>query len=225
MIYYMKNEILWRGPFAMEHRGIISNVECRDCGGTGKYNKHWCGETFGHCWACDSTGRAKLHFVETKLEARFTWHTPRERFPRVWEGGYKLEFEWLPNRPGKDLETHEAAALLNLIEPYFSKPYDDFSRYGGTFNDFNYHLYLGETDRAVCSLCGWGPAMASGFHVCREMVEWRDTACEECNHKFKGSSIFNQFAVPQHLLNPEIEKWMARHSDNPKSAIQNPKSL
>lgn len=216
MIYHMKSDVLWCSNLPMEHRGIIVAVKCRDCGGTGRY-RDWGGNLLDHCRACNSTGTAKLRFIETKIAERIVWHTPAEKYPRGWEGGFEIEMSYAPNQIGNDLEISEAARLLNLAEPCFPRPHDCCTEYG-EFNDFNYSLYVGRTDPEICSLCGTMNDRQYGYSVTRNHIEWSDFACVKCEKDFEKKnggivSIFKAFALPQHLVShPEIQRWMDRHA-------------
>lgn len=215
MIYYMKTEILRRSDLPMEHRGIVVAVKCRDCGGSGKYSNGR--ESFDHCRACYNSGRAQLQFVETMIEPNIRWHTPRFKFPKVYDEGFTLTFDWCPNQPGMELEPWVAARLLNLAEPCFARPGPRWTSYGEEYDIFKYSLNVGKVAEA-CEFCGCKEKWRH-YHLQRRGIEWGTSACGSCAEKYaKGKdfgqrSIFDAFAFPISLTaHPEIQRWMDRHA-------------
>lgn len=251
-IYHMKRQAL-RAAHAVKwctHRRVGVIALCR-CKGTGKYTPWYEGAKERDCRYCSGRGRVILYFVETEIRRNgqwwnplAEWHTPADQFPgdlytpgeNGWydAGGWPTETRWQPNQPGRDLTVPQAAELLNLAEGYFTiRPAPrvvcaDYATF--RVDDFAYQLHLGDTDPAVCSLCG-KPAREGGYGVSRGRVCWRDHACQECEGRFDRSatlnratgryecnSIFDAFPEPAALLaDRHVREWVDRHPAKEKT--------
>jgi len=228
MTYHLKNLALkaLHAAGLTTHRPIRVYVKCRDCDGSGRY-WHWCGEQLDHCWACNSTGKAALTFVETTIEAAgLRWHSPWTSFPLSTHG---IEYptqatptDWQPNLPGKAMEPWEVAAAFCEAERAFpEKPYPRHTDYG-TYHIDQYHLFVGRLPQDVCAICG-EPAGEKpiSYHCSRGRLEWCGAACEACEavHK-RTTQIFEAFPYPVELLRRrEIVEWMNGHPVVERSLI------
>lgn len=207
------------------HRRIAANVQCRDCGGSGKYEDRY-GYTHDHCFACCNTGTARLEFIETMIADRLRWHTPLQKAWNYVPGYSSMEVEevtdWQPNEgTGLELEADEAARLLNLVEGALAKgnKYPRGSLYDGGYSygeadDFNsYTLWIGETSKDSCVLCG-GTCERYSHGVAFGRLQWSANACSDCRQKFSNGGIWPELKrrIPQELLNqPNVREWARRH--------------
>jgi hypothetical protein len=214
-IYYLKREaIQWAHEnLSCLHSTVKITVVCRACGGTGNYVDSY-GYEWDHCRACNSRGRVALLFVQTAIGGGPIWHTPWMKF-FVRCGGphppYNLARwvdDWTVNEPGLEMEPWEVARDLNLVETTFTRRPGWYSTDYGTFNDFGYTLYLGDTERE-CGFCGSREGLLA-HHVIRRPVCWTAFACAACS---KLPKVFDQFAIPLTLVhNPHILKFKERRT-------------
>jgi len=225
-IYFLKREAIeWadQNLHCLHSTVIVGGVSCRACGGTGKYTDSY-GTEFPHCRACSSRGSLSLLFVQTAIGGGPVWHTPylkfyiRHRTANVcwllkrWAEG------WTVNEPGHSMKPWEVARDLNLLETTLTRRPGWYSTDWGTFNDFNYSLYLGATPADVCSFCGekappnYGNFLA--YAVTRKGISWTDHACTNCELHWGRSSaaIFSKFPIPVVLVdNLHIVSFIERH--------------
>lgn len=197
-----------------QHRFIYSAVICRNCEGTGNYNNSYSDDDlfYEECRTCSGTGTAHLYFIETTIDIgrSVKWHTPRHKFPfyatgiDASTGDYIKEKNWTPNYPGHELTSIEVAQYLNIAEEYFEEKIKEDLKYDHF--TFKYCLYIGETEKEICSLCG-AAALPGAQVVTRFKLYWRDHCCKQCHQHF---DVFQRFSLPQYLINEDIKKWMDR---------------
>ena len=215
-VYYLKREaIIWADAnLACKHGSIIVGVECRDCGGSGRYCDSY-GCQHDHCWRCGSRGRTSLHFVWTWIEeAAILWHTPRDKF---WIPGkhtplYSLavwDDRWGVNQPGLEMTVEEVARDLNIVEAFWPRRPGEHHTDWGTFDVFHYTLNLGDVERDRCAICGGEANPNYRCHVRRGWFEFSDVACKRC-HDQKGIEVFNLFPFPVHIVGPHAREWAER---------------
>lgn len=225
------------------HRMVRVDATCRDCGGDGRYKPWWADHALDHCRACESTGTARLRFVETTIaDPPLTWHSPYDYKFAVWPlpgvtDWYQARGDELPplaegwgvNQPGRDLSPAEAARALNMAEAAFPERVAGYWRDSGGdefFCDpFGYKLWVGETPEGACVLCD-GPI---GDHTCGYIatlgrVCWTAHACAACDAIHRGKTIWTmlQHAVPHDLIrHPDITEWIVRHpaKERPRAAL------
>jgi hypothetical protein len=179
---------------------IYLTLNCRDCGGTGKYIDSY-GEKFPRCRRCSNSGHSTLLFLTTAI-GDIRWHTPHDKCWRFnlpedfWQSA-RLSVDWEPNQKGRDLELWEVAECLNVLEEAVErgelpKPGShgvyDRSYWIGDSDHGKYRLDLGRSER-VCEICST-PAVAKDaerglydgvhHHVTREHVEFSAWACYAC---------------------------------------------
>lgn len=222
VIYFLKGQaISWAASKNWaSHRRVGLDLTCRDCGGCGHYTDRN-DYTWPHCRACNSSGTAHLSFIETTIGDAIKWHSPIQK---LWTVDIPLEeekpTEWQPNQPGRDLDPHEVARLLNLVEsgiPHERWPvrwiYDDGYCDGGVgVNDFEcYTLHVGSTKPWQCDLCGATEAMVSyGFGQTLGRIRWTGHACERCNTETVHAQLKEQ--GPRWLVeHPDIQEWIRLH--------------
>jgi hypothetical protein len=221
-IYFLKRQALdWADShFRCLHSTVITLTTCRGCAGTGKYTDSY-GHTFDHCRACSNRGTLSLLFVQTLIEDKMVWHTPWMKFyirGKSASPPYNLARwtdDWKVNEPGKDLTPAEAARDLNTVECFWPDRQGAWtSNDFGMFFHFDYRLHVGATERK-CTFCGSTEVQGS-FGVTRETVQWSDHCCRSCESIVRGThgNVFDAFPLPWHLLrDPQIELWMARHTE------------
>lgn len=217
----------------MNIRKVHTVVKCHDCGGTGRYYHHGSDRTFPHCYKCNSTGMARLEFIETEIQVGQTdasmirWHTPVREWwnirevPKTEQLPESQPTPWEPNQEGKCMEPYEVAQCFNEAETFFKErpaPYTGDWYCSGYYYDFDYSLYLGESDPKYCDLCGKETNGEPRRHGChRDLMAWTAIACVECARDSERglnspASIFDRFPSPEYLAaHPAIQEWHARH--------------
>lgn len=225
-IYYLKRCAILEAHKAglAAHRYVYTILDCNRCDGKGNYYGWWWepGMTPDLCRNCKN-GKAELRFIETTIETGVRWHTPLYKgFP--WIPGSLSESEitkgdpawttWLPNTRGRNLLPVDVATRLNTAEEFFAQHLRLSCVSRTAFNDiFKYHLWIGETERHVCSLCRCPNSATHAYCVVREGLCWRDFSCQECadKHDRQSAKIFDEFPVPINLIeHPEIQRWIER---------------
>lgn len=206
---------------------IRLTLTCRDCNGSKKYTNMY-GEEFPWCRRCGSSGVVPLRFLVTTI-CGYTWHTPETEAMRIsrvclpediWQRS-TLSVDWEPNQKGRDLQVHQVAQWLNVLETEYpnvpgSHGVYDYGNWIGDADHKRYKLYLGRFD-TECAFCGCPkePEIIGGcYGVSREFIEWSAWACKPCDGiQGDGKSIFAQFPVPvEQLQHPEIAKWLANRA-------------
>ncbi|HVI10200.1 MAG TPA: hypothetical protein VND65_18060 [Candidatus Binatia bacterium] len=222
-IYFLKREaISWADAhLSCLHSTVKVAVECRGCHGTGKYT-----DSYGHIWpwckACRSRGRLALTFVQTVIGGGPTWHSPWSGF---WIRGRRVHppYElarwaegWTVNEPGKNMEPWEVARDLNLVETTFTeRPGWKFHDEWGYGNDFHYSLYVGETPKGVCHLCGGTEGPFCAYGKTNLPVSWTAHVCENCTKTQGGTGLIYKRLemVPLELIqNEHIARFFARRT-------------
>lgn len=228
-IYFLKREAIQWADTNLDclHSVVKVKTKCRACGGTGRYVDSY-GHEWPHCRDCSSRGTLALEFVQTIIRGGPVWHTPWIKFG-VYRGprysGYYLhppyrlarwvDDEWSVNQAGRNLEPEEVACDLNTIEGFWTnRPGAYYTDYGGPFDDFKYKLYVGETDRSVCSLCGDPSDESYSYGVSRGCIQWTDHSCRHCGNLYHNSAkIFELFPIPKVLIESgHIRRFIERRS-------------
>lgn len=219
VVYHYKREaILEAHRFGIaSHQRTSVRTTCRDCGGSGKYTD-WAGYTHPGCRRCASTGAVRLEFVETTLPGAL-WLSPREKMWALSD----VQFDDLPetanyweiNQPGTDLTPSQVADHMCEIEAFFpSRPPKHWSDYGEHDPFESYTIWVGETQRTTCHLCGDPMEEASGMHCVRTgRIWWSAAACNVCRALHGADETFKALSrrLTQEFITPEIRRWIERH--------------
>lgn len=231
VVYHYKREAL-RELTQLQlatHRAVSVITQCRDCGGSGCYTDYN-GYTHDHCWACSSSGDVKLRFVESMIYGSYVWHTPiRDAYTflsRAHELPEHPVDDWTVHQKGNDLTPSRVAAAMNAIEDVITRRPTWRGNWGQarTLHD-SYTLWVGETSRDVCLICGSTKAAPHYGHIVRTgRLHWSGAACRVCVDASKGGEIFDVLAglMPQAFLTPEVRAWVERHPSPPEPARSEP---
>lgn len=237
-IYWLKGKILNAVTSAglASHRMVSVEVQCRSCGGTGKWVSWDYGQTNENCRKCSATGKHLLYFVETTIDGRLRWHTP-VKYGVFVEYPFSLTLaqieamkpaqpiqDWKPMQKGKPLQPWEVARDLNTLEAFVpERPGKQWSDEGGPYDIFHYTLFVGDTPRR-CFRCGAEPS--HGLLCSRDYVGWHAWVCKACDtfgkmmvwsekeqkYVVPGGSVFDAVPFPAEAVeHPEIQKWLERH--------------
>lgn len=222
VIYHYKREAIMSGESLglATHRRATVNVQCDRCGGTGRYTDSN-GYTWPDCLHC-SKGVAHLEFVETTLPG-FCWLTPRRQSYELRLGAFadlpETDQAWQVRQPGADLTPSQVADHLCEIEAHFPKR-PPVQR--SDWNDFDiantYRIWIGETARGRCAMCGAAMEQPHGMHgITTGRLSWSASVCKGCSDQNSGS-VFERMAsrLPDELLTPEIRLWAVRHPAPPE---------
>lgn len=236
VIYHMKRQAILRAhaELACEHGPFMLRLQCRDCGGSGRYLD--CnGYRQEHCWACGNSGTVTLHFVETRIGSLvegplgdqyshlFTWHSPADKFPHSLplESEGRAGRNWSPNLPGRDMTIDEACAALNVAHEFFRDSIPDHhscDRYDCyVTEDSRYALWIGE-DHPSCAHCGVDVDPDSGLRCGRKAgrVGFTFFVCKLCRERLPTEQQYC-FPVPKHLWGrgygkPNVNEWIVRQN-------------
>lgn len=220
-VYVYKTEFLRLYAAAWEAACYVirSQVICRDCGGSGRY-VDWYGYKHDHCWACNSSGRADLHFVETHWPAIAgnvqvpnqgpIWHTPLLKWPWIKVDGYsptndmphKLPWatQYKPNQKGKDAPLRTVIEALDVVESWYwrsgeTRPISNERGYSD-WGDYplrgfvTYKLNIGS--RGSCPFCAL--EAKDDCYNCRAgghpYLDWSEPVCRDC-YEVNGDRIWD----------------------------------
>lgn len=217
VVYHYKREAIMAADRLgiATHRRTTVHVQCNRCGGTGRYTDRN-GYTWPDCLHC-TKGTARLEFAETTLPG-FCWLSPRRttyefrfiRFDELPESDQK----WQVNQPGVDLTPSQVADHLCEIEAHFPKRPPVQRSDDSDYDIANtYRIWIGETERGRCAMCGGPREQPHGMHgIFTGRLYWSASVCEVCSAQHSGAAFELMAArLPAELLTPEIRQWAVRH--------------
>lgn len=235
-VYVYKNEFLrvYAAQWNSKCFVIRSKVQCRDCGGTGRYIDSY-GYKHDHCWACNSKGMATLHFVETHWPQGPVWHTPLLKWPWIRNTeGYSTTNDMLhkcdwasryePNQEGKEAPLLDVIIALSGVEEWYwnsgqAEPVRsgwesgwDGERYPRR-GFLRYKLNIGS--RGYCPLCGQEETEKS--RRCRAgghpYLDWAEPVCRECYEQNKDNiwDVLREQIVPAGKCTATVMFFLRTH--------------
>lgn len=162
---------------------------------------------------------AAIYRTAAPFTRNLIWHSPVEYSSWLGWPTDDLQFEesqdWTTCQPGKPMSAIELATAMNIVETYWPwwrkhSPYElsrdeyDSSRY----YLFNYALDLGRSPEG-CVLCGGKHHQFHNFTVAPGLTR-AVSVCEPCAKREDIWKVLSGLPLPE--LDPEIQKWRARHA-------------
>lgn len=219
VVYHYKREALCELTRMQQatHRLVATSTKCRDCGGSRCYTD-MNGYTHDHCWKCSSTGRVTLRFIESTIRGTTVWHTPiTDAYTFIRDTSEMKEYpvlDWKVHMPGIDMTPSEVATALCDVEMVFTtRPRDIYDYHTRSLHD-TYTIWIGETPRDSCLICGNTRGAPHCCHILRTgRLHWGGSVCKKCREVDDGSELRDALArlLPDSLITPAIRVWVERH--------------